>query len=642
MPAHLIDISNQHFGEWEALEYVGKGFWKCRCSCGKIKNVRASSLKSGTSVSCGHNANKNKVIDLKGKHFGELEVIEYEGNRYWKCKCSCRKVVSVQGKYLRDGTKTSCGECTKPIQPNDIFGEWKVIKRTKLGYYECKCSCGTIKEVCGSRLLDGSSRSCGKAKHDKRIIDLKDKHFGRLKVIEYAGDSYWKCECSCGNIENKHSNGLRNGESTMCTECYKKYNIDNRLTDIKGKYFGELEVLEYAGYKKWLCKCSCGKHTIVLGCNLRNGSTRSCGHLLVEHAQSYSKINRNEEQLYAVQSSDNLRRFIYTKFKEKPTSKELAKELGLTLGATNRIIKELGVESSIRRMTNSSFEEDELYNEICKIYSKDVIRHYNKILGRQEVDIYVPDKNIAIEFNGTYWHSTLFKDSIYHQQKTISCAQKGIHLIHIFEYEWKDKNLRNKILLYLDRLLNIQSLEKIYARNVEVTKISSEEAYKFEELYHLQGKAPSEINIGLKYNNEIVGVMTFGKPRFNADVQYELIRLCYDSRYTVIGGSEKMFKYFLDNYNPESIISYCDISKFTGNVYTKLGFKTSKDVVTKPNYKWISIYTDEVFSRYQTQKHKLLEKGLGTPDQTEDEIMEDLGFLKIYDAGNLKLLWERS
>lgn len=639
MPAHLIDISNQHFGEWEALEYVGKGFWKCRCSCGKIKNVRASSLKSGTSVSCGHSANKNKVIDLKGKHFGELEVIEYEGNRYWKCKCSCRKVLSVQGKYLRDGTKTSCGECTKPIQPNDTFGEWKVIKRTKLGYYECECSCGTIKEVCGSRLLDGSSRSCGKAKHDKRIIDLKDKHFRRLRVIEYAGDSYWKCECSCGNIENKHSNGLRNGESTMCTECYKKYNIDNRLTDIKGKYFGELEVLEYAGYKKWLCKCSCGKHTIVLGCNLRNGSTGSCGHLLVEHAQSYSKINRNEEQLYAVQSSDNLRRFIYTKFKEKPTSKELAKELGLTLGATNRIIKELGVESSIRRMTNSSFEEDELYNEICKIYSKDVIRHYNKILGRQEVDIYVPDKNIAIEFNGTYWHSSIFKDKSYHQHKTLTCEQQDIRLIHIFEYEWQDEEMQDKIKQLLKNTL-LEDKAKIYGRSTVVKDITVDEAREFCETYHLQGYVNSAINIGLTYDNELIGVMTFGFPRFNKEYEFEIIRLCYKDNITVIGGTEKLFKYFIDKYNPTSVISYCNISKFDGSTYQNIGF--TLDHISVPGYVWVDTSTNTVLSRYQTQKSKLIKSGIGTEEQTEDEIMSNIGYLKVYDCGNKVFVWKKA
>lgn len=641
MPAHLIDLTNKQFGEWEALKYLGKGMWECRCSCGKIKNVRGNELKSGRSTSCGHNINKNKVIDLKGKVFGKLEVVDYEGNRYWKCKCECGRTLSVQGKYLREHTKVSCGECEKPIQPDDTFGEWRVVKRTKRGYYECKCSCGTVKEVCGSRLLDGSSKSCGSYIHSNRLIDLKGKYFGELEVLEYAGNSYWKCRCSCGNIEEKHSNGLRNGESTMCTNCYKKKYTQENLIDIKGRYFGELEALEYAGNKKWLCKCSCGKYTIVMGTNLRNGSSTSCGHLLTEHAQSFSKVKRNQEQLEAVQSRSNMLGFIKNTFKEKPNILDLSEKIGLTVGAVNRLIRIFDIEEYIERLTSTSFIEKEVYDYLCSIYNKNILHNQRNVIGAQELDIYIPDKKLAIEFNGDYWHSNIYKDSIYHQAKTIDCVKQGIRLIHIFEYEWKNKDTQAKLKQYLNRILADKNTDNIYARNTEVTIIDSKEATDFCEKYHLQGSAQSSINLGIKCNNKLLGVMTFGIPRFNNETEYELIRLCYKDNTNIIGGSEKLFKYFIDNYNPGSIISYCDISKFTGNIYLKLGFKSEVAWITRPNYKWVNSYTNDVLSRYQTQKHKLLEKGLGTPDQTEDEIMEDLGYLKIYDAGNLKFIWQK-
>ena len=47
----------------------------------------------------------------------------------------------------------------------------------------------------------------------------------------------------------------------------------------------------------------------------------------------------------------------------------------------------------------------------------------------------------------------------------------------------------------------------------------------------------------------------------------------------------------------------------------------------------------EVLPRYKTQKQKLLSKGFGTKEQTEDDIMESLGYYKVYDSGNLKLEW---
>ena len=131
--------------------------------------------------------------------------------------------------------------------------------------------------------------------------------------------------------------------------------------------------------------------------------------------------------------------------------------------------------------------------------------------------------------------------------------------------------------------------------------------------------------------------MTFGKPRFNNNYEWELIRLCWKAGVRVIGGAPKLFKYFKDKYNPTSIISYCDISKFNGKVYKKLGFEL--DGITEPTYVWVDNYTGEVLSRYQTMKHKLVEQGLGTEVQTEDEIMENLGYLKIYDCGNARYIW---
>ena len=101
-----------------------------------------------------------------------------------------------------------------------------------------------------------------------------------------------------------------------------------------------------------------------------------------------------------------------------------------------------------------------------------------------------------------------------------------------------------------------------------------------------------------------------------------------------------MFSYFVNKYKPTSIITYCDISKFAGEAYLKLGFKTDKDSLTSPNYVWISSDRNNVIHRYQTQKHKLIAQGLGTENQTEDEIMINLGYIKVYDCGNLKFEWE--
>ena len=136
--------------------------------------------------------------------------------------------------------------------------------------------------------------------------------------------------------------------------------------------------------------------------------------------------------------------------------------------------------------------------------------------------------------------------------------------------------------------------------------------------------------------------MTFGKPRFNNNYQYELYRLCWKDNIRVIGGLEKLFKYFIDNFDVDSVVTYCDISKFNGNSYTKIGFKTCEDSITLPNYVWVNIYNNDIKTRYQTQKHKLIEQGLGTESETEAEIMHNLDYYRIYDSGNIKLYWVRN
>ena len=92
-------------------------------------------------------------------------------------------------------------------------------------------------------------------------------------------------------------------------------------------------------------------------------------------------------------------------------------------------------------------------------------------------------------------------------------------------------------------------------------------------------------------------------------------------------------------------MTYCDVSKFTGDVYKKLGMKYEGQSV--PNYKWVKHTTlggnkiVEVLSREMCQKHKLMGKGLGHLGDTEAEIMGALKYHRIYDCGNYKFTWQK-
>jgi hypothetical protein len=263
------------------------------------------------------------------------------------------------------------------------------------------------------------------------------------------------------------------------------------------------------------------------------------------------------------------------------------------------------------------------------------------ILHGKELDIYIPDKKLAIEFNGTYWHSTVYKDKNYHQEKSLECLKQGVQLIHIFEYEWINSDTKGKIISLLQHRLG-SSEETVFGRFITIKEIDSDDCAEFLEKYHLQGATPSQIKIGAFYNNELIGVMTFGTPRFNSNYEYELIRLAWKSGLKAVGGTEKLFNYFIENYKPTSIISYCNLAKFSGEVYQRLGFKLDGTGLTVPNYVWVNSVNNDVLTRYQTQKQKLIDSGLGDLGNTEDEIMENLGYFKIYDAGNLKFIWKQN
>lgn len=107
------------------------------------------------------------------------------------------------------------------------------------------------------------------------------------------------------------------------------------------------------------------------------------------------------------------------------------------------IIKEYS--SSLHGCNSVSRPEEEIYEYIRTFYNKEIKRNNRTMIKddnhQYELDIYLPNIKVAIEFNGTYWHSNLFKDKYYHQLKTKLCKEKNIILIHIFEFEWnKDKN----------------------------------------------------------------------------------------------------------------------------------------------------------------------------------------------------------
>ena len=248
-----------------------------------------------------------------------------------------------------------------------------------------------------------------------------------------------------------------------------------------------------------------------------------------------------------------------------------------------------------------------------------------------ELDVFIPSKNIAIEFNGLYWHSELYKNNDYHLNKSNICNENNIRLIHVWEDDWLYKtNIMKSMILNSIGLIE----NKIYARNCKLIKIESNRKDTFLDNNHIQGKCTSSINLGLEYNGEIVSLMTFGRRSINNKNEFELIRFCNKINTIVIGSASKLFKYFISNYDYEQIISFADTSHFNGNLYKNLGFDYIHK--TKPNYWWV---VDGLrHHRFTYNKKRLVKEG-ADESKTGVEIMYDRGYYRIFGCGQDKYIY---
>ena len=265
-----------------------------------------------------------------------------------------------------------------------------------------------------------------------------------------------------------------------------------------------------------------------------------------------------------------------------------------------------------------------------------IIQSEREILAGLELDIYLPDYKIAIEFNGNRFHSDLFKKKEYHLKKTLECSRKGIRLIHIWECDFMKK--RDIVMSNLQYILG-KVATRIYARKCEVREITASKASKFLQENHLQGTTVSKIRLGLFLGEELVSVMTFSKLRTAVGMKhkegsYELTRFCNRKETSVIGGASKLYTYFIRNYTPRYIISFANRDWSIGGMYEKLGMTFVKN--TSPGYFYVK--SQYKYSRFKFSKHKLVEMG-HDQNKTEYQIMTELGYFRIWDCGNLKYEW---
>lgn len=265
------------------------------------------------------------------------------------------------------------------------------------------------------------------------------------------------------------------------------------------------------------------------------------------------------------------------------------------------------------------------------------IANERTLISPKQLDIYLPEYKLAIEYNGVYFHSELAgRGRNYHRYKTTACNEKGIRLIHIFSGEWE----RTKEIV-ISRIANaVGASRKIAARKCEVRSVDNAGAQLFFTSTHIQQHVKSSIVYGLYHDGMLVAAISFGKSRFTSKYQWELLRYSTATGVTVVGGCSKLLAHFKKIHDPQSIVSYCDLRWGNGNMYKQIGLSYSH--TSPPNYYYFNRNGDTslLLSRQNFQKHKLQSKLKSfNPDLSEWENMKANGYDRIWDCGNHVFIW---
>lgn len=252
------------------------------------------------------------------------------------------------------------------------------------------------------------------------------------------------------------------------------------------------------------------------------------------------------------------------------------------------------------------------------------LRNDKKLISPLELDIVIPEKKLAIECNGVYFHSEGFETPEYHLNKTNRAFDAGYDLLHIFDLWWDSKKEKYKNIIRAKLGLN----KKVFARKCNVVDVYKKEEKEFLNRFHLNGYIPSRQCLGLEYNGELLMVVSRGSPRFSKNCDHELLRMCSKGGTTVVGGFSKLM-----NCMPDGLwLSYVDRCLGAGHSYSKCGFKMVR--TTLPSF--YPFKGGKVYNRMKFQKHRL-PKVLENYDEhlTAWENMVNNGYNRFYDCGNL-------
>lgn len=214
-----------------------------------------------------------------------------------------------------------------------------------------------------------------------------------------------------------------------------------------------------------------------------------------------------------------------------------------------------------------SNEEKAFVDFVKGVYCGRLAENTKSVISPYELDLYLPDENLAFEFDGLFWHSEQAgKPKDYHLRKTEMCEKLGVRLVHVFENEWTSK--KDIVKSYVKRMLR-QCDRTICASECDVRETISDESFTFQNENHIKGGAWTSAGVGLYFKDELVSLVALDQIQ---PEKWELTRFCDKLDVDVVGSFRRLLEYFENAFRPRSLVCRCDRRWPGGELRRNAGF----------------------------------------------------------------------
>lgn len=583
----LIDVSNK-FGNLRpyVISEVSRGshkkiLWKC--DCGKLTETPACQVLSGKTKTCG------KCNTLSANHwlttkYGSLKLKNpidiSSGSRQlhmWTCDCGRDVLIKVYDVFR--GHTTSCGRCNELPATH-----WLITKY------------GKLRLAVPQDVLPGSS---------KKIC--------------------WICDCGRSTMVSPHC--VTSGVSRSCGKCSILPALYWETTK-----FGRLRMsnpvnMKPGSNRKVSWGCDCGSNTKSDVYAVTSGATKSCGSCMVS-VHEWFRVNKQviRSLRYPI-SPDQIPlgsfRLLDSVIKPDIPVQALCGVCGSEYFPIWGNIRQGRSMTCGCASNHTSSASCEVLDFISSLGAEAEAEY---MVGGLSYDVGIPSKKLLIEYNGLRWHS---RDGsrVRDFKKYQNAINNGWDFISIFEDEWLFS--RSKFEGILKNRIGTSKLISVRPSLCEFSLVSAPVANQFYEKHHYIGPGSGPVHYGVFFNGSIIGCMSFGRPgRQTSNYQWELVRMASDSIHRVHGAWSKLFKIFVLEHSPESIVSFSENRLFSGQVYKSIGFILDGEIAQ--NYYWV---------KGSRRFHK---SGLRKPkgmDGTESQLRESEGYRKIWDLGKKRWVY---